>query len=46
MKILIFGGSGFLGKIQYQLCKNHKVTVLIKKFKNFRKYNKFIKGNI
>ena len=49
MKILIFGGSGFLGKnLALQLCKNHKVTVFDKKnFKNFRKYNiKFIKGNI
>ena len=32
MKILIFGGSGFLGKnLAFQLCKKHKVTIFDKK---------------
>ena len=49
MKILIFGGSGFLGKnLALQLCKKHKVTIFDRKnFKISPKRNiKFIKGNI
>ena len=49
MKILIFGGSGFLGKnLALQLCKKHKVTIFDRKnFKVSPKRNiKFIRGNI
>ena len=49
MKILIFGGSGFLGKnLALQLCKKNKVTIFDRKnFQTSPKKNiKFIKGNI
>ena len=49
MKVLIYGGSGFLGRnlANYLNKKKHKVTVFDKKKIHFDKKNiKFIKGNI
>ena len=49
MKVLIYGGSGFLGRnlANYLNNKKHKVTVFDKKKIHFDKKNiKFIKGNI
>lgn len=49
MKILIFGGSGFLGQnLALKLSQKHKVTIFDKKkLKIFSKKNiEFIKGNI
>lgn len=48
MKVLIYGGSGFLGRnlANYLNKKKHKVTVFDKKKIHFDKNIKFIKGNI
>jgi len=48
MKVLIFGGSGFLGRnLAYYLDKKkHKVTVFDTKKISFKKNIKFIKGDI
>lgn len=48
MKVLIFGGSGFLGRnlADYLDKKKHKVTVFDTKKISFKKNIKFIKGDI